>query len=117
MQIVIELPDDLLKDTGGYKNFRFHGTEGVVEHITTDISREPYFTELNFFELPEHYGRLIDADAIKYRLNCMNGFICVSNAPSCAECPERAVTKAEIDEMPTIIPATESEVNNAADSD
>ena len=68
----------------------------------------PILTEAikNGTPLPEHHGRLIDADAIKYRLNCMNGDICVSNAPSCAECLERAVTKAEIDEIPTIIPAT-----------
>ena len=97
MQIVVEIPDDLLKKCGGYKDIRIHAETGKAEHITTDTNKNPYFTELRFIELPEHHGRLIDADTLD---ECKEVVDTITG-----EC-KYAVRMDDIRNVPTIIPAT-----------
>jgi len=61
MQIVIDVPDNLLNDNGrGFTEFRFHAQNGTLYRITTDIDKYPYFAKIDFTELPKHHGDLID---------------------------------------------------------
>lgn len=65
MQIVIDIPDRLIDNEFGYTDIRLHKDIKHINSITTEDYESPYFACLSFVVLPEHHGRLIDADAYR----------------------------------------------------
>lgn len=97
MKIVIDIPDRLIDNEFGYTDIRLHKDIKHINSITTEDYESPYFACLSFVVLPEHHGRLIDADELKKIINendalIMTGF----NVRLC-----------DINNTPTIIEATE----------
>lgn len=64
MQIVIEIPDRLIDNEFGYTDIRLHKDIKHINSITTEDYESPYFACLSFVVLPEHHGRLIDANRL-----------------------------------------------------
>jgi len=88
MQIVIDIPEDTLKRTVFYREFK-----DLNDCITTIKALE------NAITLPEHHGRLIDADDL-YE----NTEICHSDIDGYA-----CVRWKDINDAPTIIEGSEGE--------
>lgn len=88
MQIVIDIPEDVLKRTVFYREFK-----DLSDCITTIKALEKAIT------LPEHHGRLIDADDL-YE----NTEICHSDIDGYA-----CVRWKDINDAPTIIEGSDSE--------
>ena len=65
MQIMIDIPDRLLDNEFGYTDIRLHKDIKHINSITTQDYEYPFFADLSFVVLPEHHGRLIDADAYR----------------------------------------------------
>lgn len=64
MQIVIDIPDRLIDNELGYTDIRLHKDIKHINSITTTDYESPYFACLSFVVLPEHHGRLIDANRL-----------------------------------------------------
>lgn len=97
MQIVIDIPDRLIDNELGYTDIRLHKDRKHINSITTEDYESPYFAYLSFVVLPEHHGRLIDADELKKIIKendilTMTGF---------------SVRLCDIDDAPTVIEAIE----------
>jgi len=89
MRVVIEIPDKVYTYVKrGWEESKF---DSVISHVFNGI--------INGVVLPEHHGRLIDADWVKntldiYVINEYNG---------------QFIRRSDIDKIPTIIEGSESE--------
>ena len=96
MQYVIELPEDLKRmiiDEGRFDVAHSYRLAGCVK---------------NSIALPEHHGRLIDADAIKYASEEISGGGCE---------PEETlyVRKKDVDRAETLVAATDEDRDHEID--
>lgn len=117
MQIMIDIPDRLIDNEFGYTDIRLHKDIKHINSIATGDYESPYFACLSFVVLPEHHGRLIDADAFiakledvskrqKYKELLIDEFLTVDDVFKAVIKSLRNEGLAE-DDAPTIIEATE----------
>lgn len=91
MKIVIDIPED------EYNLVKY----GQYGNINVDIVKKAI---ANGTPLPDHHGRLIDADALEYTCNADECGILTG----CNHCKYHIVTEHEIDNAPIIIEGSDS---------